>query len=184
MTSPTKQVSRWHRIAIKQLTGLALLAVLGACSQTPHKVDPLEPGDDTACALDGMVLNDFAGPKAQIHYTEGKPDFFCNLTELFDVVLSPESRRAVAALFVQDMGKTDWDHPRANWIDARTAFYVVGSRKAGSMGPTFGSFANASDADAFAAKEGGKVLRFDQINAAMVKAATGSADTAHDTRMN
>jgi copper chaperone NosL len=156
----------------RQLTGLALLAVLTACSQTPSKMRPLEPADDTACALDGMVLKDFAGPKAQIHYTEGKPDFFCNLTELFDVVLAPESRRAVAALFVQDMGKTGWDHPQAHWIDARTAYYVVGSRKPGSMGPTFGAFANASDADAFAAKEGGKVLRFDQITAAMVKTAT------------
>jgi copper chaperone NosL len=156
----------------RQLAGLALLAALAACSHTPAKVHPLEPGDDTACALDGMVLKDFAGPKAQIHYTEGKPDFFCNLTELFDVVLAPESRRAVAALFVQDMGKTDWNHPQAHWIDARTAYYVVGSRKPGSMGPTFGSFANAADAAAFAAREGGKVLRFDQITAAMVKTPT------------
>jgi copper chaperone NosL len=156
----------------RRLTCLALLAVLAACSHTPPRAHPLEPDADTACALDGMVLKDFVGPKAQIHYTEGKPDFFCNLTELFDVVLASESRRAVAALFVQDMGKTDWDHPQAHWIDARTAYYVVGSRKPGSMGPTFGAFANASDADAFVAREGGKVLRFGQITAAVVKTAT------------
>jgi copper chaperone NosL len=36
----------------------------------------LQPGGDTACALDGMILRDFAGPKAQILYAEGKPDFF------------------------------------------------------------------------------------------------------------
>jgi copper chaperone NosL len=161
----------------RQLACVALLAVLAACSHTPPKAHPLEPSDDTACALDGMVLKDFAGPKAQIHYAEGQPDFFCNLTELFDVVLAPESKRAVVALFVQDMGHTDWDHPQAHWIDARTAYYVVGSRKPGSMGPTFGAFANTSDADAFAAREGGKVLRFDQITVAMVKA-------AHDDRMH
>lgn len=167
MISTARQVSTWPRSAARQLARLAVCAMLGACSQAPHKAHPLEPTDDTACVLDGMILKDYAGPKAQIHYTEGKPDFFCNLTELFDVVRAPESRRAVAALFVQDMGKADWDHPRANWIDAKTAFYVVGSRKHGSMGPTFGAFATASDADAFAAREGGKVLRFDQVTAAL-----------------
>lgn len=168
----------------RRLAGLALLAVLAACSQAPHKAHPLEPGDDTACALDGMVLKDFAGPKAQIHYTEGQPDFFCNLTELFNVVRAPESRRAIAALFVQDMGKADWDHPQANWIDARTAFYVVGSRKPGSMGPTFGAFANAGAAEAFAAREGGKVLRFDEVTAAMAETAAGGATAARHQRMH
>lgn len=167
MTSTAPHMARWPRVAARQLARLAVCALLGACGQAPHKVLAVEPSDDTACVLDGMVLNDHAGPKAQIHYTEGKPDFFCNLAELFDVVRAPESRRAVAALFVQDMGKADWDHPRANWIDAKTAFYVVGSRKRGSMGSTVGAFATASDADAFAAREGGKVLRFDQVTAAL-----------------
>lgn len=184
MTSPTKKISRLHRIACRQFAGLAVLAVLGACSQTPHKALPSEPADDTACVLDGMVLKDFPGPKAQIHYTEGKPDFFCNLTELFDVVRASESKRAIAALFVQDMGKADWDHPQANWIDARTAIYVVGSRKHGSMGPTFGAFANVRDAEAFAAREGGKLLRFEQVLAGVANTSAGSATAAHDDRMH
>ena len=159
------------------LAALAMLAALGACSQAPHKAQPLEPADDTVCALDGMALKDAAGPKAQVHYAEGKPDYFCDLIELFDTVRAPESRRAIAALFVQDMGKADWDHPRGHWIDAKTAFYVAGSGKRGSMGPTFGAFADKADAEAFAAREGGKVLRFDQITVAMVKA-------PHDDRMH
>jgi copper chaperone NosL len=163
----------------RQLAGLAVLAALGACSQAPHKAHPLEPTDDTVCALDGMALKDAAGPKAQIHYIEGKPDFFCDLTELFDTVRAPESKRAIAALFVQDMGKADWDHPQGHWIDAKTALYVVGSGKHGSMGPTFGAFADQGAAEAFAAREGGKVLRFDQVTADMV-----NVPAAHDDGMH
>ncbi len=163
----------------RQLAGLAVLAALGACSQAPRNVHPLEPADDTVCVLDGMALKDAAGPKAQIHYTEGKPDFFCDLVELFDAVRTPESKRAIAAVFVQDIGKANWDHPQGIWIDARTALYVVGSRKLGSMGPTFGAFADARDAEAFAAREGGKVLRFDQITADMVHGPAAHDDGMH-----
>jgi copper chaperone NosL len=82
---------------------------------------------------------------------------------------------------VQDMGKTDWDRPTANWIDAKTAFYVSGSRKRGSMGPTLGSFSNLPDAEKFSQQEGGKTLRFDQITADMVSLTGG---VVNDTSMS
>lgn len=172
--------SMLRKTATHWAAGLALLAALGACSQATQNIAAQEPTADTVCALDGMILNDYAGPKAQIHYKEGKPDFFCDLTELFSVVLLPEQKRAIAAMYVQDMGKANWEHPQGNWIDAKTAVYVVGSRKHGSMGPTFGSFSSAQDAEAFAQKEGGKVLRFEQISAEMVDTRGGADhDTAH-----
>ena len=61
------------------------------------------------------------------------------------------------------MGKTDWEKPSGQWIDARQAFYVIGSRRRGSMGPTFASFGEEKVARAFAEKEGGKVLRFNEV---------------------
>lgn len=163
------------------LGGVALIAALAACSQAALQAKPQEPTSDTACALDGMVLQDFPGPKAQIHYAEGKPEFFCDLMELFTVVLAPEQKRVMAGLFVQDMAKTAWEHPEGHWIDAKSALYVIGSRKQGSMGPTLASFASKQDADAFAAKEGGKVLRFDEITVAMVSLKGG---TDHDMQMS
>jgi len=133
-----------------------LLALLVACGHAVPQAMAVEPGDDTACVLDGMLLKDFAGPKAQIHYAEGKPDFYCDLLELFTALRAPEQKRTVAAVYVQDMAKTDWEHPLGHWIEARSALYVVGSRKHGSMGPTFGSFASQPEADAFAAREGAR----------------------------
>lgn len=155
-------------LRLTRLACIATMVLLAACGQTTPRVVAQEPAADAACALDGMVLKDYPGPKAQIQYAEGKPDFFCDLMELFTVVLVPEQKRRIAGLFVQDMGNTDWDHPQGHWIDAKTAVYVVGSKKQGSMGPTFGSFSNAHDAAAFVAKEGGKILPFDQITVKML----------------
>lgn len=158
----------------KRLACLAAVLLLAACSRAVPQILAQEPTDDTACALDGMVLKDFPGPKAQIQYAEGKPDFFCDLMELFAVVLAPEQKRHIAGIFVQDMGKADWNHPTGNWIAARTAIYVVGGKKRGSMGPTFGSFSSATDAGAFMQKEGGKIVPFDQITTQMVSMSSGA----------
>jgi copper chaperone NosL len=158
------------------LACLAGMVLLAACSQAVKQAAAQEPDADTACTLDGMVLKDFPGPKAQIQYIEGKPDFFCDLMELFAVVQAAEQKRGVAALFVQDMAKADWAHPQGHWIAAKSALYVVGSRKAGSMGPTFASFSTAPDAAAFAKTEGGKIVPFDQITPAMfIKSGAGAA---------
>lgn len=158
---------------------LALIAGLAACSQAAKNAVAQEPSLDTACSLDGMVLKDFPGSKAQIQYAEGRPDYFCDLMELFAMLAAPESKRAVAGVFVQDVGKTDWAHPVGNWIAAKDALYVVGSKKQGSMGPTFGAFSNAQDAAAFAKKEGGKVLPFDQITADMLDTRGALGDAGH-----
>jgi len=144
-------------------------AVLGGCSKNePASVQPIEITRDTSCSLDGMTLMDYPGPKAQMQYDHGEPDFFCDTVEMFSIYLKPEQQQRVRAVFVQDMAQADWNNPAGHWIDAKTAFYVAGSKRLGSMGPTLASFASEADASKFAAKEGGKVYRFDQITPAMV----------------
>lgn len=169
------------RTSLQWAGALALLALLPACNRAMQPAVALEPGSDTACVVDGMVLKDFPGPKGQVHYAEGAPDFYCDLIELFTALLMPEQKRPPSAVFVQDMGKTDWNRPEGNWIDAKTAFYVTASRKLGSMGPTFGSFSTQLDADNFAKKEGGQTMRFAQITPDMLNP-TGSM--AHDDMMS
>lgn len=143
--------------------------VLGGCSKSETvAVQPVALTRDTVCSLDGMTLTDYPGPKAQIHYDRGNPDFFCDTIEMFSIYLNPEQQKRVRAVFVQDMAKADWNNPTDHWIDAKTAFYVGGSKSHGSMGPTLASFARENDARAFAAKEGGQVYRFGQITPDMV----------------
>lgn len=154
------------RLALAGTIGALIL--ISACSEQTKPSQPVEPTASTACSLDGMLLMDYPGPTGQIQYDQGPPDFFCNTVEMFAIYLKPEQHKRVVAVFTQDMGKADWNKPQGYWIDARTAFYVIGSKKTGSMGPTIGSFARDEDAQAFAKRNGGKVLRFDQVTFDMV----------------
>lgn len=164
------------------LAALCAAAVLSACGdKTETAVVAVEIDPATTCDLDGMLLADFPGPKAQIHFKgESKPSFYCDTVEMFNTLLKPEQVKAIRAVLVQDMGKADWDQPRGNWFDARTGFYVLGSKRKGSMGPTIASFAQEADAKAFAAKNGGRVLRFSDVKPDMVDLSGGAL---HDTKM-
>jgi len=159
---------------------LVFIAVLAACNKPAAPVAPQEITAGTSCSLDGMTLADFPGPKGQIHYAVGKPDFFCDTVEMFSIYLQPEQKKRITGIFTQDMGKTDWGKPQGNWIDAKQAFYVLGSKKTGSMGPTLGAFARQQDAENFAAEFGGKVLRFDQVTPDMADLTGG---VVHDEHM-
>ncbi|MBR0568177.1 nitrous oxide reductase accessory protein NosL [Azoarcus sp. L1K30] len=169
------------RSALTVLLAAGLLAACGADKGTDSHILAVDIDRSTSCALDGMLLADYPGPKAQIHYDSiVQPDFFCDTVEMFSIYLKPEQARRVSAMYVQDMAKADWENPKGHWIDARTATYVHGSRRTGSMGPTIASFASADDARKFAASEGGKVLRFDEVTPDMVILDGGAL---HDKRM-
>jgi copper chaperone NosL len=162
------------------LAGCAVLAGCGqAVSETAALPRPIDSA--TACDLDGMLLADYAGPKAQVHYAgAAAPVFFCDTVELFSALLKPEQVRTVRAAYVQDMALADWDQPVGHWFDAQRGFYVVGSRRHGSMGPTFASFAAAAPAQNFAAQWGGKVLRYAEITPEMADLSGGAR---HDAKM-
>ena len=81
---------------------------------------------------------------------------------------------------MERMGQADWNNPQDHWIDSKTAFYVLGSKKMGSMGPTLGSFAKEEDAKKFASAYGGKVLKFGEVTPSMVPLDGGAL---HDQRM-
>ncbi len=162
-------------------TWLLAAVLLAACGQqAAQNTAAIEITRETACSLDGMTLADYPGPKAQIHFaTQPAPEYFCDLMEMFDIYLKPEQARKVTALYVQDMGKTSWEAPKGEWIDAKTAFYVVGSQKMGSMGPTFGSFAKENDAKEFIRANGGKVYKFGEITPDMAALDGGALHDQH-----
>ncbi len=160
----------------------AALPLFAACGEKQESTAlPVEFDRATSCELDGMLLADYPGPKAQIHYAGlAAPHFFCDTVEMFAMLLQPEQLRVVRAVYVQDMGRADWDQPRGHWIDARSAYYVRGSRRRGAMGPTLASFASADDARRFADEWGGEVLAYAAVTPAMVDLSGGAL---HDTRM-
>lgn len=161
------------------LLGSALVGCDQSSSTRP--LAPVEIDAHTTCDLDGMLLADYPGPKAQIHYAgQDAPIFFCDTVEMFHTLLVPEQVKAVRAVYVQDMGKADWEQPRGNWIDAKSGIYVLGSKRHGSMGPTIASFAQESDARKFAAQWGGRLLRYAEVKPDMVDLSGGAL---HDSKM-
>lgn len=165
------------------LAACALPVVLWGCSksETAATVTAVEIEPATTCDFDGMLLADYPGPKAQIHYADAAaPVFFCDTVEMFSALLKPEQVRAVRAVLTQDMARADWEQPRGHWFDARTGFYVVGSKRQGSMGPTIASFAAEADAKKFAVEYGGKVLRFAEVKPDMADLGGGAQ---HDKQM-
>ncbi|MCZ2405238.1 MAG: nitrous oxide reductase accessory protein NosL [Burkholderiales bacterium] len=176
--------TRRRALGLVALAALPATGLLAACGDKPgaaQSLAPVEIDRGTSCELDGMLLADYPGPKAQIHYAgQDRPAFFCDTVELFNTLLAGEQVRAVRAVYVQDMGQAQWEEPQGHWIDAKTAVYVLGSKRHGSMGPTIASFAQEADATKFAAEYGGKVLRFADIKLDMVDLSGGAL---HDTRM-
>ncbi|MBL8473912.1 MAG: nitrous oxide reductase accessory protein NosL [Rhodocyclaceae bacterium] len=154
------------------LASLLAATLLAGCGdkQDGSSAAAVDFDKTTACVLDGMLLANFPGPKAQIHYAGvAKPDYFCDTVEMFSVYLKPEQARRVTALYVQDMGKARWDEPQGNWIDARQAVYVAGSDMRGSMGPTFASFASEAAAQEFIKAHGGRLLKFADVKPEMAE---------------
>ena len=135
---------------IRLTLSFAFATTLTACNKPVTPAAPQEITAGTSCSLDGMTLADFPGPKAQIQYATGNPDYFCDTMEMFSIYLQPEQKKRITGIFTQDMGKTSWEKPQGHWIDAKQAFYILGSKKNGSMGPTLASFALQQDAEKFA----------------------------------
>lgn len=144
------------------------LAFLSGCGDDEkermvHQVIAIESGAE--CHLCGMIITNFPGPKGQL-YAKGHHGNmrFCSTRDMFAFIVDPENQHNIQEVFVHDMAVTPWDHPEDEaYIDARKAFYVVGHGKRGAMGPTLASFSTQTDADAFAASQGGKIYRFDEI---------------------
>lgn len=150
---------------------LALLAtpLLASCKRddVAAALRPREVNDASVAQFCGMNLTEHSGPKAQI-FIRGLPDpyWFATVRDAFAFLMLPESPKAVAAAFVNDMAKAkNWDQPEPGlWVEAGRAFYVIGSRRRSGMNSDEAIPFGASDAaEKFVAAEGGRIVRFDEM---------------------
>ncbi len=133
--------------------------------QMIHKAVAMESSDE--CHLCGMLITRFDGPKGEVFRKEqGDTVFkFCSTRDMFSYYLDPENKRNVSQMLVHDMSKMPWETIDDEYfIDAKIAWYVVGSKKTGAMGKTLASFGEKLDAQAFADEFEGMVLSFDQMD--------------------
>ena len=148
---------------------LLSLPFLAACGpETTAEAPPPAPLTREAIGYYcNMTLVDHAGPKSQIHLEgEAGPLWFSSVRDAVAFTMLPGESKAVLAIYVHDVGRMkDWERPDDGaWIEARTAYYVIGSSMNGGMGlAETVPFAKPEQARAFVAKHGGQVVAWRDI---------------------
>lgn len=170
---------------------LLFALLLAACREDAvQATDPVALTADSVGYFCQMTLLEHEGPKAQVHLEglPGTPLFFSQVRDAVTYARLPEQSHPILAIWVNDMGAAGatWDEPGAeNWIDAKTAHFVVGSGLAGGMGaPEFVPFSRLEDAAEFARTNGGTVMGLDAIpdSALIAPEAEATAEDSDFTR--
>ncbi|MCO6412529.1 MAG: nitrous oxide reductase accessory protein NosL [Thiogranum sp.] len=171
--------------ALRCSLALLLLSICSGCEQragsdaSQQLPVAFEAGDE--CHVCGMIIANFPGPRGQAWVSRrAQPLKFCSTRDLFAWLLQPETAAIVEQIYVHDMAQTDWAHPEdTRLIDARSAWYVVGSERSGAMGPTPASFAARDAARTFAEAYGGRLLRFDEVTLPVLESMMPSSGGPH-----
>jgi len=156
-----------HTLMLAPLLSVLLLA---GCEKEA-KTAPPAPFALTTEAIGhycGMNVLEHPGPKGQVILDAkvAEPVWFSSARDTLAFTMLPEEPKDYAAIYVSDMAKApSWEKPgTTNWIDARTAFYVIGSALRGGMGAEETVPFSTRDAAAqFVAKNGGKVVTFADV---------------------
>jgi copper chaperone NosL len=146
------------KIAFALLTCL----VFTACGKSEEQIaSPREPDSNAVGYYCRMTLKEHQGPKGQILPKGWKdPLWFSSVRDALTYVEQDVvSDREISGFWVNDMAQGTWAAPApGSWIDARTAWYVIGSTKMSSMGGNEAvPFKAREAAEAFAKDNGGHV---------------------------
>ena len=164
----------------------ALLALAACREEEAARPQPVAMTDSALGFYCQMAMTEHDGPKGQVHL-EGAPAplFFSQVRDAIAYARMPEQDAEILAIYVSDMSHAaSWADPGAdNWVAAEDAFYVLGSDAVGGMGAAeIVPFSVRADAEAFAARRGGRVVRLDQIpdDAVLAPAAGAGRDENQD----
>jgi copper chaperone NosL len=131
-----------------------------------------------------MNVLEHTGPKGQIILASRKePVWFSSARDALSFTMLPEEPKDISAIYVSDMAKApDWNEPgEKNWIDAKQAFFVIGSSMKGGMGAEEAvPFSERSAAEKFAAEKGGQVVAFAKVPRDYVLGATAETTSSVD----
>lgn len=166
--------------------------VLGGCNEQKAATTAPPPAVELNAAAVGhycgMNVLEHSGPKGQILLASRKdPVWFSSARDAISFTMLPEEPKDISAIYVSDMAKAPtWDKPgTTNWIDARQATFVIGSRRKGGMGADEAvPFSERAAAERFAAENGGRLVTFAQmprqyiLESSAEESGTGQ-DTAH-----
>jgi len=175
------------------LLALLLSSALAACdeNQTARQPSPHRMTAEDIGHYCGMNVLEHPGPKGHIFVASLiEPVWFSSVRDTIGFTMLPDEPKDIRAIYVSDMGKApSWEKPGAdNWVEARKALFVIGSRaKSGMGGDEAVPFAERADAEKFVGENGGRIVDFNQVPRDYVLASAGvqggaSADDEADPR--
>lgn len=130
----------------------------------------------------GMNVLEHPGPKGHIFVASLiEPVWFSSVRDTIAFTMLPDEPRDIQAIYVSDMAKAaSWDKPGPDdWVEARKAFFVIGSRaKSGMGGDEAVPFSDRAAAEKFVGENGGRIVEFGQVPRDYVLASMGSQGTA------
>ena len=129
-----------------------------------------KPGPKDLCPVCGMIVSKYPNWVALVAWKDGHSHFFDGAKDMFKFLhdlgkFAPTHRKEdISGIFVTD-------YYNLAQVDARQAFYVIGSDVLGPMGHELVPLASKIDADDFLKDhKGKKLLSFDQVSPALVAA--------------
>jgi copper chaperone NosL len=155
---------------MRLIAALLLSMLLFAAKVEAGEVVVAPPGPNSVCPVCGMFVAKYPEWVAAVVFKDGHAHYFDGAKDLFK--------------FMRDIKAYDPGHGPADiaivavtdyygvkTMDARGAFFVVGSDVLGPMGHELVPLASKQDADEFMADHKGKrILTFDQVGAELLKA--------------
>lgn len=126
-----------------------------------------DPVDQDRCPVCNMIPAKYPNFNVQLIMADKKRCHFCSTQCLFEFMQAPRKHGATT----EDVGDV-WLHDRVSgrYIFARNAYYVVGSKIHGPMGPEAIAFDLKSEAAEFAKANSGRVLKFEKVTPAEIMA--------------
>jgi nitrous oxide reductase accessory protein NosL len=146
----------------------ALLVLLVADSDAPAAGRAyIKPAPKDKCPVCGMFVAKYPDWVAEAVFRDGSYVVFDGAKDLFHYLVQPgryvPGREDIDAVYVTD-------YYAVTPIDARNAFYVIGSNVFGPMGAELVPFKNEAEAREFLKDhEGKRILRFREITQAVLK---------------
>jgi len=122
-----------------------------------------DPRPRDLCPVCGMVVSKYPPWIATVVYRDGHAHHFDGAKDLYKYLFDvPRYAKGHRAQDIARIGVTEYYEVKR--IDARTAWYVIGSDVLGPMGHELIPLASRADAEEFMRDHGGKrILRFDEV---------------------
>jgi nitrous oxide reductase accessory protein NosL len=156
-----------NRIHLGRIIALFALALFAASLQAGEGYAPKAITKSERCPVCGMYPANYPKWHSQVLFKDGAHSSFDSPIEMFR--------------FVHNMAKYDKHHGAADigmiyvpdfekgsWLEARQAFFVIGSKAKGPMGDDLPAFASKEEASGFIKSSGGEVLTFQQVTPTVI----------------